>query len=307
MKVIDLHCDTISCLSLRDAPLYKNDIQFDLARAKKANLYLQFFALFTMPADRNTTLRNTLKQIEKFLAEIEDNSKDAYHLRCSSDLLLPENMNRLACILHLEGAECLGNDIEILRILYRLGLRSMGLTWNYRNLLADGVGEGKDAGGLSRKGKVMIEEMARLGIMLDLAHISPKSFYDALDCYSKPVLVTHANAQKLCPHWRNLDDSQLKALADHGGVVGVTQVADFIKEENATMDDFLDHIKYITDLIGVEHVSLGSDFDGADNMVIKQVEGYGELPEIMAQRGFAQPEIEMILGENALNIIRQVI
>jgi membrane dipeptidase len=307
MKIVDLHCDTISCLNSNGASLLQNEAQFDLERAKSANICLQFFALFTMPTDRNTALRQVLKQLDKFLAEIENNYSSAYHMKNSSDLLIPDNFNRLACVLHLEGAECLGNDVEILRILYRMGLRSIGLTWNHRNLLADGVGEGDSAGGLSRKGKEILEEMGKLGIMLDLAHISRNSYFEALNFYSKPVLVTHANAQTLCPHWRNMDDAQLQALAKHGGVVGITQVADFVKDGQASVEDMLDHIVYIADLIGVEHVALGSDFDGADNMVIPHVGGYADFPEILARRGFTQREIEMILSENALGIIRQVI
>jgi membrane dipeptidase len=307
MKTVDLHCDTISCLSSNGASLLQNEAQFDLERAKSAKICLQFFALFTMPTDRNTSLRQILKQIEKFMAEIEKNYLCAYHMKNSSDLLMPDNFNRLACVLHLEGAECLGNDVEILRLLYRVGLRSMGLTWNHRNLLADGVGEGESAGGLSRKGKEILEEMSKLGIMLDLAHISRKSYFEALNYYSKPVLVTHANARALCPHWRNMDDAQLRALAEHKGVVGITQVADFVNEGQASVEDMLDHIAYIADLIGVEHVALGSDFDGADNMVIPHVGGYADFLEILARRGFTQREIEMILSENALGVIRQVI
>jgi membrane dipeptidase len=149
--------------------------------------------------------------------------------------------------------------------------------------------------------------MERLGIMLDLAHISQKSFYDALDYYSKPILVTHANARALCPHRRNLDDAQLRALADHGGVIGITQVADFVKEGQANIDDMVDHIAYISDLIGVKHIALGSDFDGADNMVINNVGGYDDLPSVMARRGFSLQETEMILGENALKLISEII
>jgi membrane dipeptidase len=307
MKIVDLHCDTISCLSSSGASLLRNETQFDLERAQNANLCLQFFALFTMPTDSNTSLRLILKQLEKFNVEIESNFLWAYHLNNSGDLLKPDNLNKLACVLHLEGAECLGTDVDILNLLYRLGLRSLGLTWNHRNLLADGVGEGGNAGGLSQKGKEIIEKMSQLGIMLDLAHISPKSYYEALTYYSKPVLITHANAKQLCPHRRNLDDMQLRALAEHGGVVGVTQVADFVKESNANVDDMLNHIAYIADLIGAEHVALGSDFDGADNMVIPHIGGYAKLPVILARKGFTQREIEMILSENALGVIRQVI
>jgi membrane dipeptidase len=307
MKIVDLHCDTISYLSRTGSSLRKNEAQFDIQRAQAAHIAVQFFALFNMPTDRNTSLRLTLIQVEKFMSEIENNSSQAYHLLDSADLLVSDNSNKLACILHLEGAECLGADLEILNLFYRLGLRSLGLTWNNRNLLADGVSEGELAGGLSCKGKELVEEMSHLGIMLDLAHISEKSYHDALEYYPKPVMVTHANAWAICPHRRNMNDSQLHALAQHGGVIGVTQVADFVKEGHATVEDMLDHIAYIANLIGVEHVALGSDFDGADNMVIPQVGDYADLPSLLAGRGFTGVEIEMILSENALKIIRQII
>ena len=307
MKIIDLHCDTISCLANSGGSLLHNQAQYDLQRAQAAQVCMQFFALFTMPADSNISLRNILKQLEKFLHEMESHSEACYHLTSSQDLLEANNCNRLACILHLEGAECIGNDIEILYLLHRWGIRSMGLTWNHRNLLADGAGEGEDAGGLSRKGKEVVTAMGKLGIMLDLSHISKKSYYDALELYTRPVLVTHANARALCPHWRNLDDNQLRALAEHGGIVGITQVADFVKEGHANHDDMINHIAYIADLIGVAHVALGSDFDGADNMVIANVEGYAALPEMLLKRGFNEHEAQLICSGNALGVVNSVL
>jgi len=307
MQIVDLHCDTISHLSSSGGSLLHNEAQYDLERAQAANLCLQFFALFTKPADSNIALRNILKQTEKFLHEMESFPDSCYHLTSSKELQEPSNLNRLACILHLEGAECLGDDIEILYLLHRWGLRSLGLTWNNRNLLADGAGEGQNAGGLSRKGREVVTEMGKMGIMLDLSHISKKSFYDALELYTPPALVTHANVQALCPHWRNLDDNQLRELANHGGIVGITQVADFVKEGHASLNDMIDHIAYIADLIGVEHVALGSDFDGADNMVIPNVEGYAALPEILLGRGFTQHETRLICSENALGVIKSVL
>jgi membrane dipeptidase len=149
--------------------------------------------------------------------------------------------------------------------------------------------------------------MGETGMMLDLSHISKKSYYDALELYTSPVLVTHANARALCPHWRNLDDNQLRALAEHGGVVGITQVADFVKEGQANLDDLVDHIAYIADLIGVEHVGLGSDFDGADNMVIANVEGYAALPDLLLKRGFADREAKLICSGNALGVVNNVL
>ncbi len=308
MNIVDLHCDTISHLCKTGAPLRSNSSQYDIERARAAGIGLQFFAMFTRPAESNTCLREILKQVDRFWMEVEDNRSHLHPILNRNDLGDLEELNKIGCLLHLEGAECLGSDVEILRVLQRNGLRSLGLTWNDRNLLADGGGEGVSAGGLSLKGRETLKKMARLGILLDLAHISIPSYYQALELYPKPVLVTHANARSLCPHWRNLDDAQLKALAQKGGVVGVTQVSDFVKEDgNATVGDMLDHIAYIADLIGVECVGLGSDFDGADDMVLGDVGQYARMPDLLAGKGFLPHEIEMILGGNAIRVITAVL
>ncbi len=307
MKIIDLHCDTISHLCGKGGSLLENESQYDIKRALQAHVSLQFFALFTKPAESNTCLREILKQTDKFWSEINNNRPYLYPATSSNEILNPEHGDKLGCLLHLEGAECIGTDSEILRVLYMCGLRSMGLTWNNRNLLADGGGEGSNAGGLSRKGREIVQEMDQLGIILDLAHISEAAYYEAVELYSRPVFVTHANARSLCPHWRNLSDSQLRTLGDQGGVVGITQVSDFVKENGATIDDMLNHIVYIADLIGVEHVALGSDFDGADDMVLGDVGQYAQLPLLLESKGFTHLEAENILGGNALRVIKQII
>ncbi len=308
MKIADLHCDTISSIQKSGQSLYDNSCHFDIKRAQKAGVGLQFFAMFTMPQGMNESLRRILKQVEKYHTELDHCQEYLQPVYTYEDIVTAESMGKMAGILHLEGAEALGSDSEVLSLLYRLGLRSMGLTWNNRNLLADGVGEEPGAGGISRKGKEIIFLMEKLGIMLDLSHISVKSYYDALELYSKPVLVTHANAQALCNHRRNLDDSQLKALAETGGVIGINQVPDFIKEDGKPgLNDLLDHIVYVSDLIGVEHVSLGADFDGADVLLMQGVEEYSRWPQLLVGKGFTPAETDMILNENALRVIKAVL
>ena len=307
MKIVDLHCDTISFLKDTGGSLLHNQGQYDLERAQTAGMYLQFFAMFTRPAEPNIALRQIIMQVETFHRQMEEHSQLIYNLKSYQDLYEPDRQNKLAAVLHLEGAECLGNDLEVLNYLYRAGLRSIGLTWNYRNQFADGVSEGEAGGGLSKIGRKLVSEMERSGILLDLSHISIKSFYDALSYYNKPVLVSHSNAYSRCKSRRNLNDDQLRALKEHGGVAGITQVADFVHEDNPGIETMLDHMVYIAELIGVEYLALGSDFDGADNMVIKDVSGYCFLPEIMQKRGFTGQEIEMILHQNALSVLEQVL
>lgn len=307
MRIVDLHCDTVSYLHENGGSLLCNQGQYDLERAQAAGMYLQFFAMFTRPAEPGAALRQIIMQLETFHRQLEEHSQLLYNLKSYQDLHEPGRQSKLAALLHLEGAECLGNDLEILYYLYRAGLRSIGLTWNYRNQFADGVSEGEAGGGLSKIGRKLVGEMERLGMLLDLAHVSVKSFHDALSYYNKPILVSHANAYALCKSRRNLNDEQLRALQAHGGLVGITQVADFVHEDNPNVATMIDHMVYIAELIGVEYVALGSDFDGADNMVIKDVAGYSCLPEHMQKRGFTDQEINMILHKNALSVLEQVL
>lgn len=306
MNIIDLHCDTISAIWNKNENLYSNSCHFDILRAFEAGLTLQFFALFSMPADRNSTLRSTLLLTEKYFSQLEKYSDYLYPIKSTSDICDNRGNEKIGCLMHLEGAECLGTDISILQLLYRLGLRSIGLTWNHRNLLADGIGE-TNGGGISTKGKEMIETMDKLGLILDLAHISEHGYFEALEYYQKPVIISHANARRLCSHPRNLTDEQLRALAAHGGIVGINQVADFVTLENPSVDKFIDHIIYISELIGIEHVALGSDFDGADDVVLTGIQDYKFLPDRLVKRGFSEGEIRRILSENALDTIKRII
>jgi membrane dipeptidase len=306
MKIIDLHCDTIARLIETQEGLFQNQGHFDLQRAQKAGLVLQFFSLFLYPDEHSQALKGILQQIDRFYEEIEQQSESVYPLLFIKDYQPDEH--RLAALLHLEGAECLGTEIEYLRIMYRLGLRSVGLTWNDRNLLADGVKEGPNDGGLSQAGCRMVREMRKMGMLLDLSHIAPHGFYQAIDEYEGPVLVTHANARSLCDHPRNLDDNQLKKLAESGGVIGLNQVSGFVStDKNPILEDFVNHIVYVSKLIGVEHVALGSDFDGADQVVLPGVDAYLQLENMLGQKGFSRQEMEMIFHSNVERVIRQIL
>lgn len=307
MKIADLHCDTISFLQQNELNLACNNGQFDLERAEQAGIKLQFFAMFTHPDEPNRTLRLVLKQLLKFNQEMEANKDLIKQIRTYTDISATNQAGKIGAVLHLEGAECLGDDLDIFYLLYGAGLRSVGLTWNARNQFASGVSEGDADGGLSKLGRKLTEAMDHWGVIMDLSHMSKKSFYDTMEYYSKPLLVTHANSFSLCPHPRNLDDEQLKSLAEHGGLIGITQVADFVSLERKDHDAMIDHMVYIADLIGVEYLALGSDFDGADDMIINEVGGYEFLPEMIQKRGFTAAETEKILFGNVLKNLKLIL
>lgn len=306
MSIIDLHCDVLSRLSVSQEGLAKNAGHFDLMRSAASGLALQCFALFHYADDFNVTLRNIMRQIEVFHHQMNLSSNRVRVALTYQDIVEAGRSQCLACLLHMEGADALGDSLELLPLFYRLGVRSIGLTWNHQNAFASGVLEPEDHG-LTPLGQQLIQYMDHMGVILDLAHIGERGFAQALDCCSRPVMVSHANARALCPHPRNLSDRQLQALGEHGGLVGVTLVNDFIAEENGTIQRLLDHIAYVSDLIGVEHLALGSDFDGADRMAMTGVEQYAQWPELLSKRGFTDAEIQQILQDNALRLFKAVL
>lgn len=306
MNIIDLHCDTLSQMVKLKQSLLSNCLHFDVKRARNSGLKVQFMALFAHPDEPDICLRKILLQVNSFQRALQENSALTYQLKTFGQIDEAENQEKLGCLLHLEGGEALGQDIELLHLLYSLGLRSMGLTWNPPNMLGGGVDAGNE--GLTSLGRSLIKDMEDLGILLDLAHLGQRSFFEAIECYRKPVIVTHANAFAVCPNRRNLTDSQFKAVAENEGIIGFTLVSDFVRKDGqATAEDFVDHIAYAAELIGTRCLALGSDFDGADRVVLPGVEAYQNLPHLLEQGGFNKAEISQILWENAMRVLKQII
>lgn len=231
---------------------------------------------------------------------------------------------RIACILAMEGGEPIQDGIEALRVFRDMGVRVLGLTWNQRNLLAEGVGEERANGGLTELGRAMVREANRLGVMLDVSHLSVRSFWDLLEESRAPVIASHANAKALCGHRRNLDDEQLRALAQSGGFIGINAVSAFITDDEtqATLDGMLDHLDYIANLVGVEHVGLGPDFVDylrvptgtevlpTDPAGPRNFARIAQMPNVTAglvARGYSVEQIRGIVGGNALRVLSSVL
>ncbi len=303
--VIDTHCDSIVWVvkgkSLRDNPGH-----LDLKRMH-AVIKLQFFALFIESQFKPyRALERTLDLLDKFLLTLAEN-RDLLALVCSkSDLRRLPALESAGALVAVEGGEGIKN-LATVRHLFRLGVRSIGLTWNQRNQLADGVLGG--GGGLTELGKKVIKEMNRLGMLVDAAHMGPKSFWDTLRISEKPIIVSHANCRALCDHDRNLSDIQLKVLARNGGIFCLTLAPQFLSCEPAGLDTFLDHVAYAADLIGVEHIGIGSDFDGVGTLPegINGVQDYFKIQEGLRLRGFNEKEIGTISGENVKRLLLQIL
>jgi len=303
--IVDTHCDSVKWLaqgvSLRNHPGH-----LDLTRLNSA-VKLQFFAMFVESSYKpQRAMERTLELIDLSLQSMEQNKDVLTMVNTREDLQQLTTAKTCGALLAIEGGEAI-IDTYMVRHLFRLGVRSIGLTWNQRNRLADGVLGG--SGGLTQLGKKVVKEMNALGILVDAAHMSPKSFWDVLRTSSQPIIVSHANCRALCDHVRNLTDLQIKTLAAQDGVFCLTFAPDFLKENGSTIDDLLDHIAYAADLIGPEHIGIGSDFDGVDSLPegLKGVEDYYKIYQGLEQRGFSESECQAISGGNVRKLLMRIL
>jgi membrane dipeptidase len=264
------------------------------------------------------TLQN-MDALERMLA---DPAAGAGIVRGAADLpAAPDGTVRF--VLHLEGGRPLEGDLSSLRSLYRLGVRSAQLTWNVRNELGDGVHERRSGGGLSRFGVEVVEEMNRLGMLVDLSHIAEAGFWHALEVARAPLVVTHANARAVLDHPRNISDDQLRAIASVRGVVGAHCLPAYVDPQNTVVDRLVDHIAHMVEVAGIDHVGVGADFPTSDGprpareqrfpRDKEQLDGFREIDELrvlttaLLRRGFAEAEIGKLLGGNFVRVLREVV
>jgi membrane dipeptidase len=222
----------------------------------------------------------------------------------------------VAAVLHFEGAEAIDPGLDALHVFYQAGLRSLGITWSRANVFAEGVPfkfpHSPDTGaGLSDAGRELVKSCNQLGIMIDLAHINEKGFWDTASLSDAPLVVTHAGANTLCPSTRNLTDKQLDAIGDSNGVVGVNFHVAFLRTDGrldpeTPLTEIVRHIDYITERIGIEHVALGSDFDGATiPLELGDVAGLPKLLADLRKHGFDEEALRKVTHQNWMRVLRE--
>ena len=324
MKVIDLHCDTLSELRHglyrgEKIDLGSNHLQVDLKKLKKGDYLLQCFALFINLGDPYNPLVTALEQVDLFRQAMRQYPQEIRQVTTWEEFLENRKEGRISALLTVEeGGCCLGN-LSVLRVLYSLGVRIMTLTWNYENDLAwpnEVPGNAANVypcaanttNGLKEKGLEFISEMERLGMLIDVSHLSDAGFWDVYHHTRKPFIASHSNARALCGHVRNLTDEMIRAIADRGGLTGLNYCASFLDPSDhprSTVQRMAEHAAYIRNVGGIDCLGLGSDFDGIEGDLEMPDASYLPMLEAELRRQhFTEDEIDLIFRDNALRVLK---
>jgi membrane dipeptidase len=270
---------------------------------------------FPTPAQPQA-LNETLA-MARMLFDIETQSDGGLKVcRTAAEIRQSINLGAFAAVLHIEGAEAIGSDLDALHVLHHAGLRTLGPVWSRPNIFAYGVPfrfpSSPDIGpGLSATGEELIRACNELRIMIDLSHMNEKGFWDIAKLSTAPLVASHSNVHALCQHSRNLTDRQLDAIRDTGGLVGINFGVlflrhDGIKDPNTGLDSLVRHVSYIADRIGIDHVALGSDFDGTTVPAdIKDAAGLQRLVDELRVSGFDEAAMSKITHQNWIDVLHR--
>ncbi|MEO0080916.1 MAG: dipeptidase [candidate division WOR-3 bacterium] len=310
---VDLHCDAIyeHAKGAKDITQRTNIGHLDIPRMKEGGITAQVFAVWTnpetfKPSERAPFVHKAMDAFEDICRTVP---KEIGPARTPDEMIALVESGRIAGILGIEGGHALEGCLDNIEVFQKRGVRIITLTWNNANEFADSCME--DTGrGLTQLGVRAVALMNRLGIIVDLSHSAPSTFFDALETSTAPVICSHSACRALCDHRRNLTNDQLKALAQARGLIGIVFLPAFLRPEPepTSLADVLNHIQHAVEVAGVDSVALGSDFDGFGQGPVG-LEDASRMPALAAglrSRGFPEPDIRKILGENFLRVWREV-
>lgn len=356
MFVLDSHCDTPSQLMrLRNLGLDNLRAHIDFPKLLKGGVDASFFALFNSSSlSPDAATRYTLEMISAVYDSLDENRDKAALALSPAEALANKKRGLVSIFIGMENGAPFHKSLSLLRMFYRMGVRYVTLTHNEDNEICDSAAQGKRWNGLSPFGKEVVAEMNRLGMIIDIAHCSDKTFYDCIKYSKAPIVSTHSCCRAIAHHQRNFTDDMLKVIGENEGVIqinfypaflsdkfneyldesGIGDRADAIEDEfikdpgnpdkiaawNLVQDELLaldrpsyknvvDHIDYAVGIAGIDHVGIGSDFDGI--MVppkgLENVSKIQVIFEEMRRRGYTEKDIEKVAGGNFLRAFRKVI
>jgi membrane dipeptidase len=281
----------------------------DIDRLRAGMVGAQFWSVYIpYEAVEEGAAKVQLEQIDIAL-QVIDRYPDVFELALdASDVERSFGGGKIASLLGMEGGHAIENSLGSLRAFHAMGVRYMTLTHNGTLDWADSCCDDARNGGLTEFGREVVREMNRMGMLVDLSHTSTETMNDALDVAEAPVIWSHASARGVHDHARNVPDQVLRRLPDNGGVVMVTFVPGFVTEsEQATLADVADHIDHVANVAGVDHVGIGSDFDGIDSTPVglEDVSTYPALFAELSRRGWSEEDLAKLAGENVLRVMRE--
>jgi membrane dipeptidase len=328
--LIDTHNDipsfTIDGADIGNAP--KN--YTDIPRLRKGGVGAIFFSVFVDAkyVNGNHSANRALEMIDTVYHDILDRYPDTFVLALTADdIVRAHRRHKIAGLMGIEGGHAIEDSVRLLRDYYRLGVRYMTLTHFNSNNWADSSGDINDPNvqhhnGLTPFGKDVVREMNRLGMMVDISHVSDKTFYDALETSQAPLIASHSSARAVTNVPRNMTDDMIKALAAKGGVIQINIYCAFISQKSAdahaadpkaelvraTLDDVVAHIDHVRQIAGIDAIGLGTDFDGITcaPLGLDDVSMFPNLTRALLQKGYSAADLKKIYGGNTLRLMRQV-
>lgn len=317
--VLDLHADTAKLMDRlgydlaerHDRPLPRGANlvgHVDLPRLREGGVAGQFFSFWTVPYPERGCAASVVRQLDALDAAMAAHPAAIGWARTGAEVRAARARGQLAALGGIEGGQALEGDLETIEAFARRGVRYLGLLHFSANAIgAPAKGRGADADrGLSGFGREVVREAERCGVIVDLAHINRRGFFEALEAARAPVMVSHTGVLGVHAHWRNIDDAQLRAVADNGGCVGIIFARRYLG--GASIDAVVDHLLHVVDVAGEDVAALGSDFDGfvVPPVGLEDVAGMPNLTVALARRGVPPRVLEKILGGNVLRVLDAV-
>ncbi len=360
---VDTHNDTPSMLMRSDYNIAekhdprKGGGKLDFPRMKEGGLDAVFFAVFIgqgprTPEGNTKAMKRALAMYDKIHETVKNNSDLAEMAYTPDDAYRIEKEGKRAIFIGMENGYPIGNDLSMIQKYYNLGARYITLSHTKNNDICDSSMDSTEHNGLSKFGEKVVAEMNRLGMMVDISHVSDSTFYDVLKITRAPVIASHSCARALCDNTRNINDDMLKKLAENGGVIQMCILSAYVKkpESNperdkatkqlrekfqnyekmsgeeqkkarqewqaiqekypqslATVSDMVDHIDHIVKVAGIDHVGIGTDFDGGGGLKdCYDVSEMGNITQELVRRGYTEEQIRKIWGGNLMRVFRQV-
>lgn len=323
--IVDSHNDTMmkvidekTWLPLVDIG-QDTEFHIDIPKMKAGNLNVGFFAAYTSDyyGKPERALSRTLALINA-LYWTEKNNEDEFRIAKTYDEIHNTLIEgKIAALPAIEGGYSITeeNYFELIKQYNDLGIKSLAFNWNFSNALGEGAREiyadakkTKSSGGLTSLGEKSVRLMNDLGIIVDVSHMNERTFWDVIETSKAPVIASHSGVYSIRAHSRNLKDDQLKAIKENGGVAAMVMYRDFVKNlKDAYISDYVDHIDYAVNLIGIDHVAIGSDFDGAElPFDMKDASEFYKIEVELKKRGYSEENIKKLFGGNTLRVIREV-